>query len=260
MREIIYTIILGIIQGLTEFLPVSSSGHLTLFAEIFKMTENNLFTAVALHFGTLMAVVVFYFKDLLGLLKKENHKTLGNLVIATIPAGLFMLVINSSVEKLFNSSKFVSFGFLITAIILLITDFIGKRIKTTKPITWKSALVMGMSQAFAIVPGISRSGSTISGGLILASGERKEVADFSFLMSVPIILGSTIFELFSVEISSVNWIATLLGVLSSFITGYLAIRFMLKIIGKCNFKWFSLYLFLLSFITFINGFIVPIWS
>ena len=259
MREIIYTIILGIIQGLTEFLPVSSSGHLTLFAEIFGITENNLFTAVALHFGTLMAVVVFYFKDLIGLLKRENHSKLGNLVLATIPAGLFMLVINNSVEKMFNSSKFVAIGFLISAIILLIADIVGKKMKHTKPITWRSALVMGLSQAFAIFPGISRSGSTISGGLILASGERKEVADFSFLMSVPIILGSTIFELFSVEISSINWVATLLGVFASFITGYLAIRFMLKIIGKCNFKWFSLYLFILSIITFINGFIVPIW-
>lgn len=259
MREIIYTIILGIIQGLTEFLPVSSSGHLTLFAEIFGITENNLFTAVALHFGTLMAVVVFYFKDLIGLLNRENLSKLGNLVLATIPAGLFMLVINNSVEKMFNSSKFVAIGFLISAIILLIADIVGKKIRERKSITWKSALIMGISQAFAIFPGISRSGSTISGGLILASGERKEVADFSFLMSVPIILGSTIFELFSVEFSSINWIATLLGVLASFITGYLAIRFMLKIIGKCNFKWFSLYLFILSIITFVNGFIVPIW-
>ena len=259
MREIIYTIILGIIQGLTEFLPVSSSGHLTLFAEIFKIKENNLFTAVALHFGTLMAVVVFYFKDLVGLLKKENCSKLGNLILATIPAGLFMLVINNSVEKLFNSSRFVAFGFLLTAIILLVTEFVCKKTRITKPITWKSSLIMGLSQAFAIFPGISRSGSTISGGLILASGERKEVADFSFLMSVPIIFGSTIFELFSVEINSINWVATLLGVLASFITGYLAIRFMLKIIAKCNFKWFSLYLFILSIITFINGFIVPIW-
>lgn len=259
MREIIYTIILGIIQGLTEFLPVSSSGHLTLFAEIFGIQENNLFTAVALHFGTLMAVVVFYFKDLVGLIKRENHKTLWFLILASIPAGLFMLVINNTVENMFNSSKFVAFGFLITAIILLITDYVGKRINNKKSLSWKSAVIMGMSQAFAIFPGISRSGSTISGGLVLASGERKEVANFSFLMSIPIILGSTIFELFSVEINSINWVATLLGVLASFITGYLSIRFMLKIIGKCNFKWFSLYLFIISIITFINGFIVPIW-
>lgn len=259
MREIIFTIILGIIQGLTEFLPVSSSGHLTLFAEIFGITENNLFTAVALHFGTLMAVVVFYFKDLIGLFKRENHSKLWHLILATLPAGLFMLVINNAVENMFNSSKFVSFGFLLTALILLITDYVGKKIRERKAITWKSALIMGVSQAFAIFPGISRSGSTISGGLVLASGERKEVANFSFLMSVPIILGSTLFELFSVEITSVNWIATLLGVFASFITGYLAIRFMLKIIGKCNFKWFSLYLFILFTITFINGFIAPIW-
>ena len=259
MREILLTILLGIIQGLTEFLPVSSSGHLTLVAEIFGITENNLFTAVALHFGTLMAVIVYYFKDLVKLFRPENHKTIWHIVLATLPAGLVMLFINHKIETMFDSSKFVSFGFLITAIILLATDFIGKRIKETKNITWKSALLMGTAQAFAVFPGISRSGSTISGGIILASGERKQVADFSFLMSIPIILGSTLFEVVSVDYSSINWIAIILGVIASFVTGYLAIKFMLKIIKKCNFKWFSLYLFFLFVITFINGFIVKIW-
>ena len=259
MKEIFLTILLGIIQGLTEFLPVSSSGHLALFAEIFNFDGDNLFTTVALHFGTLCAVVVYYFKDLWGLTRKENHKTLWHLVLATIPAGFFMLVINNSVENLFNSSRFVTFGFLITAIILIFTDIIGKKIQNPKPITWKTALTMGMCQAFAIFPGISRSGSTLSGGLVIAGGERKQVADFSFLMSVPIILGSTIFELFSVDFSRVNIPATILGVIASFITGYLAIKFMLKLIKKCNFKWFSLYLFVLFLITFINNYISPIW-
>lgn len=259
MREVLLTILLGIIQGLTEFLPVSSSGHLTLFAEIFGMTENNLFTTVALHFGTLCAVVVFYFKDLTGLIKKENHSKLWLLVLATIPAGLVMLFINDMVETMFSSSKFVSFGFLITAIVLLITDIVGKRQRYSKPITWRNSLLMGLSQACAIFPGISRSGSTISGGIVLAGGEKKSVADFAFLMSVPIILGSTIFELFAVDFSKINIIATLLGVVASFITGYLAIKFMLKLIKNCNFKWFSLYLFLLFAVTFINGFIFPIW-
>ena len=259
MREILLTILLGIIQGLTEFLPVSSSGHLTLFSEIFNLGENTLFTAVALHFGTLMAVVVYYFKDLINLFKRENHKTIGHLALATLPAGLVMLFISGTIETLFDSSKFVSFGFLITGIILIVTDIVGKHIRETKPLTWKSALVMGLSQACAVFPGISRSGSTLSGGIILASGERKQVADFAFLMSIPIILGSTLFELVSVDLNSINWMATILGVLASFITGYLAIKFMLKIIKKCNFKWFSLYLFVLFVITFINGFILPIW-
>lgn len=259
MKDILYTILLGIIQGLTEFLPISSSGHLTLMAEIFGITENNLFTTVALHFGTLCAVVVYYFKDILGLLKKENHKSIWYLILATLPAGVFMLCFNNSVEKLFNSSKFVSFGFLISAIILLLAETIGKKITRPSKITAKTALAMGLSQACAIFPGITRSGTTISGGLILANGKRKEIADFSFLMSIPIIIGSVIFELFAVDLTAINWLATALGVLVSFITGYFAIKFMLKIVGNCNFKWFSLYLFLLFLLTFFNGFVIPIW-
>lgn len=259
MKEIFLTIILGIVQGLTEFLPVSSSGHLTLLQEIFGLTANTLFTNVALHFGTLCAVVVYYFKDLCGLLKKENHKTIWQLVIATIPAGITMLIFNDLIEDVFSSSKFLCFGFLITAIVLLIADYVGKKIANHKPITAKTALLMGLAQSIAILPGISRSGSTITTGLTIAKGERKQIADFSFFMSVPIIAASTLFEAFTADYSNINIVATLFGVLAAFITGYLAIKFMLKLIGKCNFKWFSLYLFILSIITFINGFIVPIW-
>lgn len=259
MKEIILTIILGIVQGLTEFLPVSSSGHLTLLQEIFGIGGDALFTTVALHFGTLCAVIVYYFKDLCGLLKKENHKTIWLLVIATIPAGIMMLLLNNVIESVFSTSKFLCFGFLLTAILLLVADYAGKKIAEHKPLTVKSALIMGLAQSMAIFPGISRSGSTITSGLVIAKGERKSVADFSFFMSIPIILGSTIFELFTVDFSNINIVATIFGVIAAFITGYLAIKFMLKLIGKCNFKWFSLYLFILSIITFINGFIVPIW-
>ena len=122
-------LLLGIIQGLTEFLPVSSSGHIALFQDIFVLNGNALFTSVALHFGTLCAVVMFYFKDLCVLFKKENRKTIVSLVIASIPAGLVMLIFKSSIENLFSSSKFLCFGFLLTAIMLLFAEFIGKRIK-----------------------------------------------------------------------------------------------------------------------------------
>lgn len=259
MKEIILTIILGIVQGLTEFLPVSSSGHLTLLQEIFGIGGDALFTTVALHFGTLCAVIVFYFKDLCALLKKENHKTIGYLIVATIPAGIAMILLNDVVENLFSSSKFLCFGFLLTAILLLVADFVGKKIANPKPVTIKTALIMGIAQSVAIFPGLSRSGTTITSGLTLAKGERKNIADFSFFMSIPIIAGSTLFELLTVDFSNINIVATICGVIASFITGYLAIKFMLKLIGKCNFKWFSLYLLILSIITFVNGFIVPIW-
>lgn len=259
MKEIVLTIILGIVQGLTEFLPVSSSGHLTLLQEIFGIGGDTLFTSVALHFGTLCAVVVFYFKDLLSLLNKENHKTIWFLFIATIPAGISMIFFKGVIETVFSSSKYLCFGFLLTAILLVIADFVGKRIQEPRKMTAKTALIMGLAQSVAIFPGISRSGTTITSGLTLARGERKSIANFSFLMSIPIIFGSTLVEAFTADYSNINIVATLLGVVAAFITGYLTIKFMLKIIGKCNFKWFSLYLFILSIITFINSFIAPIW-
>ena len=259
MKEIIFTIILGIIQGLTEFLPVSSSGHLALFQDVFGITENNLFTTVALHFGTLLAVVVYYFKDILNLFKPQNRITIWYLFLSTLPAGVAMLFLNNTVNSMFSSIDFLWVGFLITAIILWITDYVGKRIKNPKTISYKTALIMGLSQAFAIFPGISRSGSTISGGIILANGERKHIAGFAFLMSIPIIAGSAIFEVSTIDFSHVNIAATLVGVVASFITGYFAIKFMLKLISRCNFKWFSVYLLLLVLITFINGVVIPLW-
>lgn len=259
MKEIILTIILGVIQGLTEFLPVSSSGHLALFQDIFNITENNLFITVALHFGTLLAVIVYYFRDILGLFQKENRINLWYLFLATIPAGVVMLFLNETIDSMFSSSKFLWVGFLITAIILFVADYIGKRIVNPRKITYKTALIMGLCQACAVFPGISRSGSTISGGLILANGERKQIADFAFLMSIPVIAGSALFEALTVDFLIINVPATILGVLASFLTGFFAIKFMLKLISKCNFKWFSFYLIILTVLTFINGLIVPLW-
>lgn len=259
MKEILLTILLGIIQGLTEFLPVSSSGHLALFQDLFNMNENPLFLTVALHFGTLLAVVVYYLKDLLALFKKENHKTVLYLIVATIPAGLIMLFSLDTITILFSSTKFLWVGFLLTAIILYTTEIIGKKQKNNAPTTIKTALIMGISQACAVFPGISRSGSTIAGGIILSGGKRKEIADFAFLMSIPVIAGSTLFEALTIDYKNINLWAVLLGTFASFLTGFFAIKFMLKLIKKCNFKWFSLYLIFIAILTFVNGIIIPIW-
>ena len=257
MKEILTMIILGIVQGLTEFLPVSSSGHLILLQDIFGIRENVLFNTIVLHFGTLLAVVVFYFKDLLGLFKRENHKTIWLLVVATIPAALLGLILNDWIEQ-YGTTKMLAFTFLTTAIILFVTTIYRKKHQIITPISSKNALLMGLTQCVALLPGISRSGSTIAGG-VLSKADPKSVTRFSFFMSIPIILGSLILECFKVDFSNVNILAIIAGLVVSFISGLLAIKLMMKVAEKCNFKWFGVYLSLLSFFCFINEFVVNIW-
>ena len=257
MSEIIKMIILGIVQGLTEFLPVSSSGHLILLQDIFGITENVLFNTIVLHFGTLLAVVIFYFRDLCSLLKRENHKTIWHLVVATIPACFLGLFLGDFIEQ-FGTTKVLAFTFFLTAITLIIVTNYNKKQRSFNGITTKNALVMGLCQCVALLPGISRSGSTISGG-VLTKVEPAKATKFSFFMSIPIIFGSLVLECFKVDFISVNWVATIVGLVSAFISGIFAIRLMMKVAEKCNFKWFGAYLLALSLICFINEFMVSIW-
>lgn len=257
MNEIVKMIILGIVQGLTEFLPVSSSGHLILLQDIFGIQENVLFNTIVLHFGTLLAVVVFYFRDLLHLFKKENHKTIWQLVIATIPACLLGLFIGDIIEQ-YGSVKMLAFTFFITAIVLFVTSYYRNKATAFSPITSKNAIIMGLCQCVALLPGISRSGSTISGG-VLSKANPKAVTKFSFFMSIPIICGSLILECFKIEFVNVNWIATLVGLISAFVSGLIAIKLMMRVAEKCNFKWFGVYLIAVSLLCFVNEFLVVIW-
>lgn len=257
MKEILTMIILGLVQGLTEFLPVSSSGHLILLQDIFGIRENVLFNTIVLHFGTLLAVVVFYFKDLLGLFKRENHKTIWQLVLATIPAGLLGLILGDWIEQ-YGTTKMLAFTFLLTAIILFATTIYRKKHQNVAPIGSKHAIIMGLTQCVALLPGISRSGSTIASG-VFSKADPKAVTRFSFFMSIPIILGSLILECFKVDFSGVNVLATIIGLVVSFISGLFAIKLMMKVAERCNFKWFGVYLSLLSLVCFINEFVVNIW-
>lgn len=243
-------ILLGILQGLTEFLPVSSSGHLVLMQNLLNIEEESiLFFDVMLHVGTLISIFLVFYKDILNLFKPP-FKTMGLLILATLPAAIIMLLFSKQIEGLF-SGKFLWIGFLITAGVLLAAEYVGKKIKTARPLGIKVALIMGAAQAVAVVPGISRSGSTISGG-IFAGASRDTVARFSFLMSIPVILGSGLVQIIDVT----NWNAVpitivISGMLAAALTGYFAIRFMLKIIKNCNYKWFALYLFCLAVVSFI---------
>ncbi len=259
------SIILGTVQGLTEFLPVSSSGHLTLLQQVldYRMGDGSMmFVNVMLHLGTLIAVIVAFWREIIGLFKKP-FKTLLMLIVATIPAGVVGLLLNDKIEGLFDPDTnpawlcWLAVFFAVTALLLLVTELFFKR-KKERPLGWQHAVPMGIVQAVALFPGISRSGSTIAAGVI--SGAKKEdVAKFSFLMSIPVILGSAAVELWhvikpsegvAVSLGTPEIVGTVVGVVFAAVSGFLAIKLMLKVIGKGNYKWFSLYLVLLSLTCF----------
>lgn len=260
--EIWQAVILGFVQGLTEFLPVSSSGHVAFFQSVLGIEDSGiaLFFTIILHLGTLVAVVAVFWRDILALFKKP-FKTLGLLILATIPAGVtgVLVVIFDLDDYLLNRSVVgivLAVFFLVTASLLFITEIVVKKRANLLPLCIKTTLPMGCAQALAVLPGISRSGSTICAGT-LAGCNAEDVAKFSFIMSIPVILGSFLVELalglykgeiqaeFAAGGATLGW-SVALGFIVSALAGLFAIKVMLKIIKKANYKWFSLYLVLLS--------------
>lgn len=255
--------VLGVVQGLTEFLPVSSSGHLSLLQRLlgFDLEGGAMtFINIMMHIGTLIAVVVVFWKDILALFKKP-FKTLLMLIVATIPAGVIGLLFSDEIDAIFAGSTgllYLALCFAVTGLMLMACEHIAKRQKAPKPLGWKSTVPMGLMQAVALFPGISRSGSTIVAGTV-AGAKRDEVARFSFLMSIPVILGSFLVEIASgvkdvatgtpsyfSEIGAPDIVGMLFGVVLSAVFGFLAIKWMLVIIRKANYMWFSVYLVCLS--------------
>lgn len=252
-------IVLGLTQGLTEFLPVSSSGHLVFFQRIFGIEEGGLFFNIILHLGTLVAVCAVFWKDIIDLFKKPFH-TLGFLVIASVPAAITGLLLEDVIDGM--TSDFAYIGavlaalFTVTAAVLFATEMFAKRREHTLPLCWRTIIPMGLAQAVAVLPGISRSGSTICAGT-LAGGNSDDVAKFSFLMSIPVILGSFVISLikglvkgdiqadFAANGAEYGWCIAL-GFIISAVVGLFAVKVMLKVIKKANYKWFSLYLVLLA--------------
>lgn len=248
--NIFQAITLGIVQGLCEFLPVSSSGHLLLVREIMGLEGEYLLFDVTAHVGTLIAVCIHFFKDILNLFTSERKK-LWYLVVSTVFAVVVGFVLKIFAPNLVEGSRFLGINFIACAIMLFIVQIIAKRKRQPQQFTYKTALSMGLMQAIGVLPGISRSGSTITGGII-ANADKNEVASFSFLMSIPIILGSFLLEGMSVITEGATVVGALplaLGFATSFASGLLAIKFMMKIIRKANFLPFSVYLIIIGIIT-----------
>lgn len=260
---IFQAIILGIVQGLTEFLPISSSGHLVLIPHLFNwnIPEDQVFIFdMLIQAGTLVAVVIYFWNDLWSILtgwikalfNKKPFETkearLGwFLILATIPGVLGGLFLDNLVESAFGSASMTVVFLAITAILLSLGEWIGKKQRNLDELNWIDALIMGLFQVLALFPGISRSGSTITGGL-LRNIDRKSSARFSFLMSVPIMLGAsvvTLFDIPSVANTSSFIPALIIGFIVAGIVGYLSIRWLLQYLSNHSLGKFSIYLMII---------------
>lgn len=261
MENFIKVTLLALLQGITEFLPVSSSGHLELLTTIFKFKNSDSMTlSIMLHAGSLGAIVVFYFKTIWSLLKKENFRIIGLIILGSIPAGVFGVTLKlTGYDAMLSSSlPVVGFGFLITAALLristkekLIQLAPGEAPKKLSEMNWRQALTVGVVQAIAIVPGISRSGSTISCGIITGI-ERESAAAFSFLLALPAIGGAALLELVALlkgnataaETFSVPVLAW--GVLFSALVSFGALVLLMNLVKRGKLVWFAWYLNLLG--------------
>lgn len=244
--SIFVAIVLGVVQGLTEFLPVSSSGHLIFFEKIFGLEGNNLAFNIVVHLGTLFAVIVFYRKKLFEMIKRPFSKEVGILALSCMPTIVIYFLFKDFFDNSLSGGG-LCLSFFVTAIFLTIATIVMKKYKSSKNIDLKTALVMGAFQGFAIIPGISRSGSTLTAGLVMGA-EKEKVADFSFLMSIPIIVGSLVLEIIEGGFASVQILPLIVGFVTSFICGYIAIKFMLNIIRNKSFIPFIIYLCIIGLV------------
>ena len=263
--DILKVIILGLVQGFTEFLPVSSSGHLVLAAEFLNFHEEGVAFEVFVHLGTLLSVLIFFRKDVIKMIlapfqflssrfknKETKQYLLWDLyiIIGTIPAAIIGLSFKSSIEDAFSNILLVIMMLAITGTILLLSRFMPKK---DQEMTLLKSLLIGVSQAFAILPGISRSGSTIVTGIFLGI-DKEKAARFSFLLAIPAILGASVIklkDLLAMESYSIPVSYLVIGAIVSFISGYFAIIWLLDIVKKGKLEWFAFYCYLVVIVSSI---------
>ncbi|MGB2600883.1 MAG: undecaprenyl-diphosphate phosphatase [Candidatus Omnitrophota bacterium] len=246
---LIEALIAGVVQGLTEFLPVSSSGHLVLVHKFFGFTEPSIFFDICLHAATLMAVILYFGRDIVSLIREKNFKWFFYIAIATVPAVLAALLFEDRISTFFTSPVKVAFMLVITGTVLLIGQVaLWKRDGSGKKLSFFTALAVGIAQAFALLPGISRSGMTISTGL--AGGMKAEEAfKFSFLLSIPVILGAALYKALTVDLGAVmagNTVNYLAGMMTAFVVGLLSLHVLWKIVKGKMLYIFAAYCLLLG--------------
>lgn len=285
--DLIKSIIMGIVQGIAEFLPISSDGHLALMKFILHMeTDNGLLFDVLLHFGTLIAIFIAFWKDILELIKEgvgilgdffinagrgiknltgkkkaEYKKIIATpyrklvmlIIVATIPTGIIGVVFNDAVEAANETLLVPGLGLAFTGILLMIADRTKQGKKTAMEATYTEAGIIGTAQGFAILPGISRSGSTIT-ACLLAGYDRDFAVKYSFIMSIPAVLGAVVFKVKDVSLSSIaqnDLVNYLIGTIVAAVVGYISIKTMLIIVRGKKFKYFAYYCIAIGIIAVI---------
>ncbi len=255
--DILNSVILGLLQGVGEFLPISSSAHLYLYSYLFNFNYQGLFYDVMLHIGTLFAIFIYFYKDLKDIIsralkdfKSYEAKFLFYIFIATIPGGIAGLLLEDIAENFFRTPQIVSISLIFFSIIIFFLDRRFGGNKTDRDFNIKDAIIAGLFQAVAIIPGASRSAMTII-SLLLMGYSRYHAAKISFFMSMPIILGAGIFELRKISEVSID-LSFITGFLSSFIFGILSIKFLLEYLKKYNLSIFVVYRIVIGMIVLIK--------
>jgi undecaprenyl-diphosphatase len=281
-------LVLGAIQGITEFLPVSSSGHLVLFQRIFKITEPALLFDTMVHVGTLAAVFAVLWRDIWDLLRRIIQPLTGYLALATVPTVILALIFKDTVERAFASGAFLGFAFLITAVFLTASEFLAKRsgaFRQKEQMNWLDALIIGLMQGIAIIPGVSRSGSTLSGALSRKL-DRDFAARFSFLLSIPAILGALVLQIKDLAqgagksvgnavaetvntaseaiantgaAGGIGALPIIVGTLTAAVVGFFSVKLMLKIVREKSLIGFAIYTTALGVLVLVDQFGTHIW-
>ncbi len=261
--------LLGLVQGLCEFLPVSSSGHLLLLSRMFGITEGAMFFSVMLHLATLVAVLIVYWNLVWKLIRRPLNQVVLYLIIATVPTVIIAMLFKkvSPFDRFYAAAEqgqYLGYCFLLTSVLLTVSDLVRRpRAKQKKLSTmqWTDALAIGGMQAVGVLPGVSRSGSTISGALFTGL-TRKAAADFSFLMSIPAILGGAVLEIpdaITEGVGGIHWTCVLAGMLVAGMVGYFAINLMLRAIKKKKLWGFAVYTGVLGLLVLVDQFITHLY-
>jgi undecaprenyl-diphosphatase len=249
--NLLQSVVLGIVQGLTEFLPISSSAHLILVPYFLGWPDPGLAFDVALHLGTLIGVLAYFWKDFWDMLVvPAERKTIGFLLVATIPGAVAGLLFEHKIETIFRSPFLIAWALILLGVLLALADRLWTGDKKVSDLTWMTAAVIGLSQALALVPGVSRSGITITTALALGF-ERREAARFSFLMSAPIIAGAGLLK-FHAIMSSPDKIALGAGFACSALAGFFAIWALMRYVQTRSYMPFAVYRWILGLFVLVK--------
>ncbi|MEZ8221879.1 undecaprenyl-diphosphatase [Candidatus Fervidibacteria bacterium JGI MDM2 JNZ-1-D12] len=259
MLDLFQLLLLAIVQGLTEFLPVSSSGHLALIEHWLKVPEEvRLSVAVFLHLGTLLALIVYFHEEIAlmvrGAMKgdKDGLKLLGYVILANFATAAIALSLEEKVEQAFGSIRFVALFLLITAFLLFSSEQVGKRRQDEHKLVWWRALIVGIAQGLAVFPGLSRSGATIAAGLFCGLS-KEQAGRFAFVVGIPAMLGANLLEAKDIAGIQIGAAALLFATLVAFGVGMLAIHWTLKAVQLAKLRWFSAYCVLVSIVAWFIG-------